>query len=180
MIENIDRWIGVILNKLELSGQLANTLVVVSSDHGEMLGDRGIWGKSVPFRSSVEVPLVIAGPGVSAGTVIPTPTTILDLAATFADFSGAAAIPEWDSRSLRRQLADPDAPPPRSHVFSALPQWRSVFDGRYKLVAFHDRITLRDLKTDPNETIDIAASNPEIVERLSTLLREHAARTTAW
>ena len=179
MIENIDRWIGVVLNKLELSGQLANTLVVVSSDHGEMLGDRGIWGKSVPFQPSVEVPLVIAGPGVSAGTVISTPTTILDLAATFADFSGATVIPGWDSRSLRRQLADPDAPPPRSHVFSALPQWRSVFDGRYKLVAFHDRITLRDLKTDPNETIDIAASNPEIVERLSTLLREHAARTTA-
>ena len=94
MIENIDRWIGVMLNKLELSGQLANTLVVVSSDHGEMLGDRGIWGKSVPFQPSVEVPLVIAGPGVSAGTVISTPTTILDLAATFADFSGAAVIPE--------------------------------------------------------------------------------------
>jgi arylsulfatase A-like enzyme len=175
MIENIDRWIGVILDLLKVSGQLGNTLIVVSSDHGEMLGDRGIWGKSVPLQPSVQVPLVVAGPGVSAGIVIPNPTTILDLAGTFADFAGAPTIPGWDSRSLRRQLADPSATPRRSHVFSALPQWQSVFDGRYKLVEFHDRLILRDLKEDPDETIDVAESNPQTVQRLSTLLRERGA-----
>jgi Sulfatase/Tetratricopeptide repeat len=179
MIENIDRWIGVILDALKVSGELANTLIVVSSDHGEMLGNRGIWGKGVPFQASVTVPLVVAGPGVSHGAVIPTPTTILDLAATFADFAVAPPITGWDSRSLRRQLGDPRAAPPRTHVFSGLRQWRSVFDGRYKLVAFRDRLVLLDLEKDPGETINFAGSNSKTVARLSALLRERGQDTLA-
>lgn len=172
MVENIDLWTGVMLDILELRGQLANTLVVVSSDHGDMLGERGTWGKDLPFQGSIGVPLVVTGTGVLAGAVISTPTTIMDLAATFTDFAGADPMHGWDSRSLREQMASPGARPPRDHVFSGLPQWRSVFDGRFKLVEFQDRVELRDLETDPGEASDLAASHPNIVRRLRALLQE--------
>ena len=59
MIENIDRWIGLYLEVLEKRGDLSNTLIVFSSDHGEMLGDHGRWGKGDPYHPSVSVPLVV-------------------------------------------------------------------------------------------------------------------------
>ncbi|MFC1574083.1 sulfatase, partial [Candidatus Latescibacterota bacterium] len=64
MIENIDRWLGMYVDVLENSGELDNTIIVFSSDHGEMLGDHNRWAKVVPYQPSVGVPLVIGGPGV--------------------------------------------------------------------------------------------------------------------
>lgn len=172
MVENIDRWSGIILDAIASRNELARTLVVMSSDHGEMLGERGTWGKQAPFQGSVAVPLVIAGPGVRPGAVLSTPTTIMDLAATFVDFAHAEPIQGWDSRSLRGQLADPAAMPARSHVFAGLPQWRSVFDGRFKLIEFQDRLVLKDLVDDPGEATNHAAAYPEVARRLESLLRE--------
>ena len=57
MIENIDRWLGEFVEALKQRGDLENTVIVYSSDHGEMLGDRGLWGKSFPLQASVGVPL---------------------------------------------------------------------------------------------------------------------------
>ncbi len=54
MIENIDRQPGIYQDRLRGRGQLENTIVVYSSDHGEMLGDHDRWGKSVPHRASTE------------------------------------------------------------------------------------------------------------------------------
>ena len=65
MIENIDHWLGVFLREIEKRGELDNTLVVFSSDHGEMLGDHNLWMKRQPYEPSVGVPLAVAGPGVS-------------------------------------------------------------------------------------------------------------------
>ena len=62
IIENIDRWLGIYLDELEKRGELDRTLVVFSSDHGEMLGDHDRWSKKVPYEPSVGVPLVVAGP----------------------------------------------------------------------------------------------------------------------
>ncbi len=64
MLENIDGWTGKYLDMLEQRGELDSTLIVYASDHGEMLGDHGRWGKSVPFHPSANVPLYVAGPGV--------------------------------------------------------------------------------------------------------------------
>jgi arylsulfatase len=174
MIENIDRWIGALLDALRNSGQLSETLIVVSSDHGEMLGDRGCWGKAVPFQASLAVPLAVSGPSVCKGAVINTPTTILDLAATFLDLAGAPVPPAWDTRSLRKQLEDPEAPPPRSHVHSALPEWRLAFDGRFKLVESKNGIQLYDLMTDPSEATEVAALRSTVVERMSKMIRRDA------
>lgn len=174
MIENIDRWLGKFVEILHANGQLSQTLIVVSSDHGEMLGDRGYWGKMLPLQGSIAVPLVIAGPGVHQGAILNAPATILDLAATFLDFAGQPSPAHWDARSLRGQLENPAACPLRDHVLSAMPDWRLVLEERYKLVESRDGVKLYDLKADPNEAVDIAAREPATVERMSKLLRRNA------
>lgn len=155
MVENIDRWLGLYIEALEQRGELDNTLVVFSSDHGEMLGDHGRWGKSQPQQPSIGVPLVVAGPGVRSGAVVEAPTTILDLVATFLETAEARELPAMDSRSLWPVLAGQVAAT-RDVVFSALGDWRLVFDGRYKLVESGDGQRLFDLQQDPTEQVDLS------------------------
>jgi arylsulfatase A-like enzyme len=136
MIENTDRWLGRYLDALEERGERENTLVVFSSDHGEMLGDHALWKKNSPRQPSIGVPLVVAGPGVADRDPVDAPATILDLHATFLDYAGVARE-GIDSRSLRPVLrGDEDAT--RDVVVSSLNPWRVVFDGRYKLVTGYD------------------------------------------
>ncbi len=151
MVENIDRWVGAYMEALERSGQLDNTLVVFSSDHGEMLGDHDRWGKSLPHQPSIGVPLTVAGPGVLAGHAVDAPTTILDLVATFLEAGQADPLPAMDSLSLWPQLKGESTA--RSCVFSALGDWRAAFDGRYKLVEWTEakRSALYDVQADPAE-----------------------------
>ena len=63
-IEAIDDQIGEMLAAVERRGMTDNTYVIFSSDHGEMLGDHGLYTKSVPYEASVHVPLIVAGPGI--------------------------------------------------------------------------------------------------------------------
>ena len=180
MIDNIDRWLGVFQNELKKRREIENTLIVYCSDHGEMLGDRGMGGKSKPYHPSACVPLVIAGPGVRKGVVCDTPTETLDVTATFLDFAGISIPRKMDSRSLRPFLAG-RGPLPRSYATSSLGDWSLVFDGRYKLIANRPKaknsktdtsikLTLYDLKTDLAEIDDVADQHPDIVARLKPLL----------
>ena len=83
-IENLDRLIGALVAEVERTDEgLNNTLVCFASDHGEMLGDHGDHGKTMPWQGSASVPLICAGAGVTAGGVVSFPVATLDLAATF-------------------------------------------------------------------------------------------------
>jgi len=177
MIENIDRWLGEYLSALERRGELDDTLVVYSSDHGEMLGDRGMWGKSVPWQPSVGVPLVISGAGVRRGVTVRAPATILDLTATFLDAAGVDAMDGMtDTRSMLPFLRGETPAPPRTVVRSALHEWRAAFDGRWKLIegvvvrgrksGAPPSTLLFDLDSDPYERHNLAAERPDIVATL--------------
>jgi choline-sulfatase len=63
----IDRWIGLLVNVLEERSFLENTVIIFSSDHGDNLGDYGIWDKRFFYEQCVGVPLIAAGPGIEAG-----------------------------------------------------------------------------------------------------------------
>ena len=190
MIENIDRWLGRYREVIEKRGELENTIIVWSSDHGEMLGNHNRWGKSVPYHQSLSVPLVVSGPGVQKGRALDGPATTLDLTATFLDFAGAPALPEQDSRTLRPVL-EGKTTKGRDYVTSGLGRWRTVYDGRYKLIRGFDvtvipkgeayegdsgdkdappPVALFDLKSDPLEDRNIAATSGNVVERLAKLL----------
>jgi len=171
MIENIDRWVGALLDEVKRRGELDNTLVVFSSDHGEMLGDHNRWGKVLPFQPSVGVPLVVAGPGVQRGVKSDALVSIMDLAATYLDYAGVKRPAEMDSRSIR-PLLEGRTRSHREHVLSGLNKWRMVWDGRYKLIhGFEDNAPmLFDLHDDPLEDANIAEKAKPHAERLGRLL----------
>jgi arylsulfatase len=170
MIENIDRHVGRFLAAVEDRGERDRTLLVYSSDHGEMLGDHGLWGKQTYYQASVGIPLVIAGPGVRRGATSTALVPLHDVAATFLDYAGAPPLPAIDARSLRAVLTGQRADH-RPVAVSALLNWRLAFDGRYKLVqeqAASPR--LFDLWHDPNEDTNIAAQSTADVTRLTQAL----------
>ena len=97
-----DENVGVVVKALEESGQIDNTIVIVTSDHGDMLGERGLWYKMNMFEHSARVPLLISGPGVVKGTS-DSPCSLVDLLPTILDI-GQKEKPEIvmpiDGRSL--------------------------------------------------------------------------------
>ncbi|MGI9598303.1 MAG: choline-sulfatase, partial [Acidimicrobiales bacterium] len=99
-----DDWLGRLVATLTETGQLDNTVVIVTSDHGDMLGDRGLWFKMSFHERSARVPLVMAGPGV-ANTTVSNACSHLDLVSTLLDIatdgsSGAETELELEGRSL--------------------------------------------------------------------------------
>lgn len=189
MVENIDRWLGRYLEAIEQRGELEDTVVAYSSDHGEMLGDHNRWAKTVPYQPSVGVPLMICGPGVRKGHVHRGPAETLDLTATFLDYAGALVPKDMDSRSMR-PLLEGKTNSHRTHAFSGLGEWRMVYDGRYKLIIGFDAermdtrgqdvfredgpVLLFDLRNDPAETQNVAQEKPVVVKRLTGLLKRRA------
>lgn len=173
MVENIDRWLGIYLNEVAARGELDDTLVVYSSDHGEMLGDHDLWSKVVPYQPSVGVPLIVAGPGVAPGRVVDVATSTMDLTATLIQAAGLVVPAEMDSRPLQPVLAG-QAQAVRPVALSGLNAWRMVFDGRYKLVIGDGRFpmgkALFDLRADPGENENLVQARPEVVRQLNSHL----------
>ena len=93
-VSYFDDWIGQLVRVLEETDQLDNTVVIVTSDHGDMLGDRGAWFKMSFHERSARVPLVMAGPGVAAGTTVVNASTHLDYLPTLLDIASEGATPE--------------------------------------------------------------------------------------
>jgi arylsulfatase A-like enzyme len=184
MCENIDRLIGVYLDKLASRGELENTIIVFSSDHGEMLGDKGHTAKNLPYQASVSVPLTIAGPGIQEDAASDSLVSTLDLTATYLDYGGAGGLHEMDSKSLR-PLLEGKTSEHRDVAFSALGAWRMAYDGRYKVICGFDPSIVNpaewtidvkevrdapplvfDLKEDPWEDRNLAKSIPAPAQHL--------------
>ena len=90
-ISYVDYQIGRILDALEKSGQLDNTLIVFTSDHGEHLGDYNCFGKRSMHDSSARIPMIVRGPGFETNTRCDVPVSLVDLLATFASIAGVDA-----------------------------------------------------------------------------------------
>jgi len=169
MVENIDRWVGIYVDELKRRGQLDNTLIVYSSDHGEMLGDHNRWAKGVPYQPSLGVPLIIAGPGVCEGILSDALVSLIDLTATFLEYGGIAILEGIEGRSLR-PLLEGQTNVHRPYVSSSLGGWCAVFDGRHKLIqGFGEETQLFDLQRDPLENENLTHREKTVVERLSRL-----------
>lgn len=168
MCENIDSRIGEILRAVDERGERDNTLIVFSSDHGEMLGDHGRWGKHVPFQASAGIPLIVAGLDTRRGVRTQAMASLIDVAATFLDYGGAPALPGMDALSLRPVMQG-KRHSHRTRLNSALEEWRLVWDGRHKYVeGFGEQPQLFDLLKDPSESVNRAT----IENSLSEMLRK--------
>jgi arylsulfatase A-like enzyme/tetratricopeptide (TPR) repeat protein len=174
----VDVEVGALLRRLEERGRRSNTVVLVTADHGESLGEHGEETHGVfVYEATLRVPLIVAGPGVSAGVVSRATARGIDLFPTLLDLAGVAVPGGVEGRSLRPALggaALPDAPVYGESLFTRLNlgwaplhSWRS---GRFKLVDA-PRPELFDLAADPGETKDVAAAHPDQVESLRRELR---------
>jgi arylsulfatase A-like enzyme len=159
MVSQVDDEVGTILKRLDELGLAENTLVVFTSDHGEMLGDHGLHSKGMFYEGAAHVPLLLRLPGViPANTVIDAPTTHLDLFPTILDYCGQAGH-ACAGRSLRPLVEGKDD----GKGWVAVSEWNStkvpgfmVFDGRWKYMCGRtadapSRDALYDLENDPNE-----------------------------
>lgn len=165
MIENIDFQIGRYLRVLESRGELDNTLIVFSSDHGEMLGEHNRWQKSTWYRGAVDVPLIVRGPGVRS-QVSEALVGFHDIGATLLDYAGADALPGADARSFRSVL-EAGGRQHRAFLKSGLDDWRLAFDGRFKLVYQQSGDSLLfDLLNDSHEMENLAERYPCKVRQL--------------
>jgi arylsulfatase A-like enzyme len=160
MIENIDRQIGRFLDVVRERGELDHTMVVFSSDHGEMLGDHNRWGKSTWQEPSIHIPLVISGPGILQGVKTDALVSLHDLTATFLDIAHAEPLPDMDGRSLLSLLRG-DTTEHRDKVLCGLGNWQCIVTPTHKTVTgFKDEPDmLFDLANDPGEDHNIATNN---------------------
>jgi len=172
MLEGIDEWVGRFVAEVERRGELDNTFIVYASDHGEMLGDHGLWGKKVFYEPSVRVPLVVAGPQVAgSGALSDALVELPDAAATFLEVAGIGVSEDWDARSFLKVLRG-DAETHRDAQVSMLEGRAMIFDGRMKLIAGAGETELYDLHEDPCEEKNLADMREREVDRLSRLLRQ--------
>ena len=165
LVSSLDENIGHLLDTLQDCGLAENTRVMYTSDHGDNLGARGLWGKSVMFEEPTRVPLILSGPGVPRGAVHGGPVSHVDVYPTIMQCVGHDR-PDADDRpgvSLL-ELAS-GAAPDRSvlseyHAMASRAGEYMVRFGRWKYVHFvhyPKRPQLFDLQTDPEELVDLAA-----------------------
>lgn len=157
----IDEQIGRVLDALDATDRAEDTVVIYTSDHGELLGDHGLWWKCCTYEPAVGVPLVMAGPGVPSGERIDAPVSLVDLVPTIADLTGATRAEEWSGRSLL-PLLEGDEDETRIafseyHAHGVRNGMFMVRKGDYKYVYYPDNPPqLFDLENDPFEVTNLA------------------------
>lgn len=187
MVEAFDAMIGQILHALEANNLDKNTLIIYTSDHGDMVGEHGLWWKHVFYEESVRVPLIMTWPGtIEAGQRCNRPINAVDVTATMLDALDAPALPTADGESFLGLISDlRDTPNWSDTAFSEYcadqytpgsPQYpegnedtppicfhrmaRQNIDGNaWKLIYYHgDEPQLFNLTDDPGERFDLAQS----------------------
>lgn len=168
--ELIDAQIGEMLAALEQRGMLENTYILYSSDHGEMLGDHGLYTKSVAYEASLRVPLLVAGPGIAAGQTSDALVELIDVNPTICELADAPVLGNIDARSIASVLRG-ETETHRTETVSALRNFRCIRTATHKLIEnYNDATELYDLSTDPTELHNIARTERELVGELRARL----------
>jgi N-acetylglucosamine-6-sulfatase len=165
-LQSVDRAVAHLISELKATGQYDNTYVVFTSDNGMQFGEHRWVGKILGYEPSVRVPLLMIGPGIPAGQVRSQAVTMVDLAATIADATGAPPQRLLDGQSLL-PLARGDVPDGRNRIvpLEAGPRndsadgwlYRGVRTDRYTLLVWRDKdVELYDRRRDPYEMRSVA------------------------
>jgi choline-sulfatase len=187
-VSYLDEILGDLLGSLERDGLLDETIVVYASDHGEMAGEHGMWGKSTWHEGSARIPWYIQLPEQRSGEAdarsITTPVSLGDLFPTLCGLAGVEIPNDLDGVDLSESVRTGEEPD-RGPVFcdNFLPkqvdanEFRAIRDGKYKYVGFRDAPELLfNLDEDPFEQENLA-TNPtgedtEALHRLRRIFKE--------
>ncbi|MBN2313912.1 MAG: sulfatase-like hydrolase/transferase [Sedimentisphaerales bacterium] len=179
-IEYVDAEIGRVLQALEDSGHLNDTLIVMTADHGEGMGHHQMVRKSSFYDESVRVPLLFSWPGHVAKNKTDTAhlASGLDMMPTLCDYAGIQTPAHMRGASLRSILEE-NGSPAREFIVSEVTNntGRMVRTEGFKYIAYQDNPTeqLFDMKTDPGETKNLAVHS-----RSSSILIEHRKLLKIW
>ncbi|MBX7257730.1 MAG: arylsulfatase [Candidatus Hydrogenedentes bacterium] len=183
----IDEQIGRILETLESRDLLEQTLIVFTSDHGDMLGDHHLWRKSYAYDASARIPLLMRCPeslsSIQRGRVLSQPVELRDILPTFMEAAEAGGAETLDGRSLL-QLARGDSDGWRDVIdlehdicYDPSNHWNALTDGRMKYIyhAQQGEEQLFDLEKDPHELTDLSgdSSHAATLRTWRTRLTEH-------
>lgn len=161
----MDAQMGRVLDALEASGMADDTLVIFTSDHGEMLGEKGFWTKSTMYESAARVPLILAGPGVDQGET-DDPVSLIDMAPTICaalgvsegEYTGVNLLEGTEpGRTVISEYHDGGA-----SVGMTLVRWKDAGTA-WKMVHYAEGHPpqLFNLTKDPAEETNLARSNPD-------------------
>lgn len=171
LVREIDDWVGKILEKLEEVGLAENTLVIFTSDHGEMLGAHGLREKNVFYEESAHIPLIMRFPGeIKPETTVDGYVSTLDLFATMMDYLNIGKH-QSDGISLRDLIEGTDT----GHGEYVVTEWNfrgdiapnyMIVRGGWKLMIPYSKNSnvinaMYDLNNDPHEMNNLLGNNPE-------------------
>src|SRR5581483_7081379 len=169
-ISFVDSQVGRLLDALEQAGLADNTIVVLWSDHGWHLGEKGITGKNSLWERSTRVPLIFAGPGVTPGGRCTQPAELLDMYPTLLDLCKLPQRKGLEGHSLAPQLKDVSAKRPWPAITTHNQNNHAVRSEHWRYIRYADGSEeLYDMLQDPNEW-DNLAGNP----KLAGVIKEHA------
>lgn len=179
-IHFIDRYVGKILDHLRALGLQENTLVVLTSDHGELLYSHSKDFQTFDHRSlydaATHIPLIMAGPGIPKGHMIDGLASNVDTAPTVLELAGLPPIPGAQGQSLV-PLVNGAKKSLNRYIYSEedlVPPERAVRTLHYKLIRnlWTSKETLFDEDRDPHELRDIISQKPQVAKDLRTHLEE--------
>ena len=185
-VSHIDKSIGRILHALAEHGIEDNTIVVFVSDHGEMMGDHGLWQKQLPFEGSVRVPLIVRFPGrVDAGVENDQLVSLLDLMPTFLDAAqvdapGQRPLPGASLLGRTGGGLAQDREDLVLEIDRGEHRWLSIRsrDWKYNRWLADGWEELYDLKNDPHEDTSLLVGDVKASDRLRA--DKMLAQLTAW
>jgi len=168
--ELIDDQVGAIIDAVARRGMMDNTYIIFASDHGEMLGDHGLYTKSLPYEASIRVPLIVTGPGINGRHTSDALVELIDVNPTICSLAGLPPQDGIDARSFGDILLN-DVQTHREEAVSAIRNFRLIRTQDYKLIQHENDITeLYDLRNDPDELHSVSKDHPEVVRDLQSRL----------
>lgn len=187
VVSYMDHQVGRLLESLDRLDPNRETLVVIWSDHGFLLGEHAIWGKHCLYEEALRSPLLIRVPRSDGSAAAPRAgarceavVETVDLFPTLTDYCGLPSPEPLSGQSLRRYLEEPTAPTAKPAIAFWGDGSRSIRTDRWRLIRSGGRgggepaIELFDYQLDPAESRNVATEYPEVLRELDALLSAHA------
>jgi len=178
LVSFIDELIGNILKTLKSLELEESTQIIYTSDHGDNIGERNLWGKSNFYEESIGIPLIIAGPNVPIGKVCQTPVSLVDIYPTILETAKLSVEPQKPGRSLSKIANEPDENDrmifAEYHAMGSKSGGFMIRKGYWKYMHYVGmRPQLFDLERDPDEVLDLGDNHEfaDVVKKLEADLR---------
>jgi arylsulfatase A-like enzyme len=181
-VTHLDAAIGRLLNELEVLDLAENTVVVITADHGEMMGGHGLYQKSVPYEEATRIPLIVKIPGQTEGREIEALFSSVDFLPTVLGLCGLPAAPSAEGVDYSQLLASRPGAPERNHLIMQLKEWGCIREGDVKLTMDIEGMQPRELyrlTDDPYEENNLVGDPAEskTIQPLQAAYREWLADT---